>query len=126
MSYIALKHLHTTVITLTLLLFALRGAWMFAGSAMLERRWVKITPHILHTLLLASAFGVAWVGYGWPAGGPGWISAKLIGLLAYIALGIVALKPARPLKVRVSAFIGALAVFAYLVAVAYGKAIIPL
>jgi len=28
--------------------------------------------------------------------------------------------------VRVSAFIGALAVFAYLVAVAYGKAIIPL
>ena len=125
MSYIALKHLHTTIITLTLLLFILRGAWMFAGSAMLERRWVKITPHILHTLLLLSAFGVAWVGYGWPLGGPAWISVKFVGLLAYIALGVIALKPTRALNVRASAFVGALVVYGYLAAVAYAKSAIP-
>jgi len=125
MSYIALKHLHTTVVTLTLVLFVLRGFWMLRGYALLERRWMKITPHIVHALLLISAFGVAWVGWNWPLEPHAWINAKFIALLIYIALGVIALKPSRSGAVRGSAFAAALAVYGYMYSVALAKSPLP-
>jgi len=51
----------------------------------------------------------------------GWLTAKVMGLLAYIGLGMVALKPGRPRGVRLLAFVAALAAFAYIVSVALTK-----
>lgn len=121
MSYIALKHLHTTLATLTLLVFLLRGAWAMMGSAMLEKKWAKITPHVVYTLLLVSAFAVAWVGWGYPQVLHGWITAKLIALVVFIAAAVMAFRGHGGKKLRLDMFLVALVVYAYIVVVALTK-----
>lgn len=120
MPYIALKHLHLTFVVLSGLLFLVRGIWMLRDSARLQQRWVRIAPHIVDTLLLASAIGLAIVSHQYPGQMP-WLTAKVVALVAYIVLGTVALKRGRTRQARVLAFIGALASFAYIVAVAVTK-----
>ncbi len=59
MSYILLKHIHLTCVALTFILFSLRGFWMLSESALLQKKWVKIAPHVIDTLLLVSAIALA-------------------------------------------------------------------
>lgn len=124
MTYIALKHIHMTFAVLSGLLFLLRGCWMMADSALLQRRWVKIAPHLIDTLLLASAVGLALRG-GHNPFAQAWLSAKVVALVVYIVLGTVALKRGKTKSVRVAAFAGALAAFGYIVAVAVTKQPMP-
>ncbi|HAT33172.1 MAG TPA: regulator SirB [Janthinobacterium sp.] len=124
MSYFTLKHFHMGCAMLSGLFFLLRGCWMARDSALLQRRWVKIAPHLIDTLLLASALGlVLWSGQ-YPFA-QGWLTAKLLALVLYIVLGSIALKRGKTKAVRVSAFIAALAVFAYIALVAVSKQPLP-
>lgn len=120
--YLIAKQVHLTAVALTLLLFLARGGWMMTGSAMLARRWVRVLPHIVDTVLLLSALYLAIAVYGYPGNAVPWITAKLVALIAYIALGTVALKRGRTKPVRLAAFLAALAVFAYIVNTALTKA----
>jgi uncharacterized membrane protein SirB2 len=120
MDYLALKHIHVTFVALSGGLFFMRGLWMFAGSAQLHRRWVRILPHIVDTLLLASALGLAIWSQQYPLR-MDWLSAKVVALLAYIVLGSIALKHGRTRHIRAAAFVAALACFAYIAAVAATK-----
>lgn len=124
MDYTALKYLHALTVVVTLALFLLRGFWMLADSPRLQARWLKIAPHINDTLLLTAAIALLLVGSLNPLDHP-WIMAKIIGLLAYIGLGTVALKRGRTKSIRVKAMIAALGVFAYIIAVAVTKQVIP-
>ena len=117
MPYIALKHLHVTFVALSGLLFLVRGIWMLRASPRLQQRWARIVPHLVDTLLLASAVGLAVWSHQYPGRMP-WLTAKVVGLAAYIALGAIALKHGRTKGVRTAAFVGALACFAYIVSVA--------
>lgn len=125
MAYMIAKHLHTATVALTLILFLVRGGWMLADSGMLQRRWVRIAPHVIDTVLLLSALYLAIVVWGWPATPHGWITAKVAALVVYIGLGTVALKRGRTKAVRTAALVGALVVFGYLVAVALSKQVVP-
>ena len=120
------QHTHQLAAVATLALFLLRGYWMLADSAMLQRKWVRITPHIVDTVLLASALYLAIGLWGWPMTHHGWITAKLVALLAYIALGVIALKRGRTRTIRGCAFVAALVVFAYIVQTALTKTAWPL
>ena len=111
MAYSALKYLHMLTVTVTLALFLLRSFWMLGDSPRLRARWVRILPHANDTLLLLAAIGMLVAGRLDPLQQP-WILAKLLGLLAYIGLGTLALKH-RDKRVRVTALIAALAVFAW-------------
>jgi uncharacterized membrane protein SirB2 len=51
----------------------------------------------------------------------GWVTAKVIGLLAYILLGTVALKRGRTRGVRLAAFAAAILAYAWIVSVALSK-----
>ena len=117
MDYTALKTLHLATIAVTLALFVLRGAWMMADSPRLQARWVRIVPHLNDTLLLASGFGLAIMLGQYPLV-DGWLTAKLVALIAYIVLGTVALKRGKTRRTRIAAWIAALLVFGYIVAVA--------
>jgi uncharacterized membrane protein SirB2 len=117
MDYATLKTLHLTTVTLTLTLFLLRGAWMMAESSRLKARWVRIVPHINDTLLLASGIGLAVLIQQYPLV-HGWLTAKLFALIAYIVLGTVALKRGKTRAQRIAAWVAALLVFGYMVAVA--------
>ena len=55
----------------------------------------------------------------------GWLTAKVLGLLAYIVLGSIALRRGRTRAVRAAAFAGALLAAGYVVAVALAKDPLP-
>ena len=97
-------------------LFLVRGIWMLWAPERLQLRWVRIVPHVVDTLLLASALWLAW-----RIGPTSWIAAKVVALPLYIALGTVALKRGRTRGIRVSALISAVIVFGYVVSVAITK-----
>lgn len=115
--YFALKHLHLTAVALSFTLFALRAFWMLRESPQLQKRWVKIVPHIIDTVLLVSALSLAWMLQQYPFV-DGWLTAKVLALLAYIGLGTIALKRGKTRKVRIMALVGAVLSAGYIVAVA--------
>jgi uncharacterized membrane protein SirB2 len=120
MNYLLLKHFHMTCAALSGGFFLIRGTWMLAGSALLERRWVRTAPHIVDSLLLASAIGLAAWSHQYPGQMP-WLTAKVVALVVYIVLGAVALKYGRTKGIRTAALVGALATFGYIVATAVTK-----
>ena len=111
------KFVHELCALASFTLFALRGVWMLRDSPQLSRRWVKILPHAIDTLLLASAIALTLMLHQYPLT-HAWLSAKLVALLVYIGLGLVALHYGKTRSVRAAAWIGALAVFLYIASVA--------
>jgi uncharacterized membrane protein SirB2 len=80
-------------------------------------RAARTLPHVVDTVLLAPAIALAWALRLDPPSTP-WLAAKVVALLAYIALGMAALRPGRPPRLRVAAGGAALATFGYIVSVA--------
>ena len=117
MSYMLLKHIHVSCAVISFTLFFLRGIWSFNDSPIMRQRWIKIAPHVVDTLLLASALVLAFSIQQYPFV-DAWLTAKIIGLLVYIGLGFVALKYGKNKTARISAWLGAQAVFIYIVLVA--------
>ena len=111
------KFVHELCALASFTLFALRGVWMLRDSPQLARRWVKILPHGIDTLLLASAIALTLMLQQYPPT-HAWLSAKLAGLLVYIGLGLIALRYGKTRSVRAAAWIGALTVFLYIASVA--------
>ncbi len=120
MDYLAVKQLHIASAALSGGFFLLRGIWMLRDSALLHRRWVRVTPHIVDTVLLTSAIIMVVLSGQYPFA-QSWLSAKVIALVLYILLGTIALKRGRNKTTRVWAFIAALTVFAYIGSVAVTK-----
>lgn len=118
--YTGLKHLHMLCAVLSIVGFTVRGVWMLRDSAMLQKKWVKIAPHIIDTILLVTAFSMAFMVSQYPFTAD-WLTAKLIALIAYIVLGMVALKRGKTKPVRAVAFVLALITFAYILGVARSK-----
>ena len=117
MSFMLLKHTHVTCAVISFALFFLRGIWSFNGSPIMRQRWIKVVPHIVDTLLLASALALAFTIEQYPFV-DAWLTAKFFGLLLFITLGSVALKHGRTKAIRIAAWLGAQVVFAYIVLVA--------
>ena len=100
--------------------FFFRGILMLRGSPFLQVKWITITPHVVDTLLLVSAIVLA-SQWGWAALTMPWLLAKIVALLLYIGVGMVALRRGRTMVVRVYAWVIALGLFGYIVAVALTK-----
>ena len=120
MDYFALKLIHQIAVTLSITGFVARGAASLAGAAWVRGRLARTLPHVIDTVLLGSAVALAWLLQLNPLSTP-WLGAKIVGLLAYIGLGMVALKPGRAMAVRAGAFVAALATFSWIVSVALSK-----
>lgn len=115
--YLVIKHLHMTTAALSLLFFVVRAGWSVRGAPILQRRWVRVLPHVNDTLLLTlGVVLMAMLGF-WPHQHP-WLAAKLVALLAYIGLGTVAIKRGRSPAVRAVAAAAAVATFTYMVGAA--------
>ena len=118
--YTTVKAVHVASVIASYCLFSMRGYWMVRGSTLLQARWTKIVPHVVDTVLLASAITLAVLLRAWPLDSP-WLAAKIVGLVVYVVLGTIALKRGKTLRGRVAALIAAQAVFFYIVAVAVTK-----
>jgi len=116
-AYLAAKSIHVGCVVISLAGFGLRGLLMLAGSPRLSARFVRVAPHVIDTLLLASALWLCWLLGQYPFV-HAWLTAKVLGLLAYIGFGTVALRRGRTRPVRIAALLAALGSAAYVVAVA--------
>ena len=92
---------------------------MTASPQRLAQRWARIVPHVVDTVLLASALWLAWqIGFGANAS---WLGAKIVALIIYIVVGTIALKRGRTRNMRIAALAGAIVTFGYIVSVAVTK-----
>ena len=118
--YIILKFIHLATAFISIAGFIIRGIWMIQASAILQRRWMRIAPHINDTVLLVSAIALVMITLQYP-GPTTWINAKIAALLLYIILGTVALKRGKTKQIRIISGMLALLTFAYIVMVAISK-----
>ena len=117
-----LKLIHVSCVVLSFSGFFLRGVWMLSDSIMLQKRWVKIFPHIVDTTLLSSALIMLYTRQ-WSVLDHQWLQVKILALLVYIGLGMLALKPGRSKVVRSAAWLAGLLVFVFIVSVAFTKSV---
>jgi uncharacterized membrane protein SirB2 len=126
MGYATLKLIHVSAVTISFLGFVARGLGVLSGASWPRDRLARTLPHLVDTVLLLSAAGMLWLLRLSPWA-LSWLQAKIIGLVVYVALGVLALRPvsaARPERsrtLRLMAWIGALGVFGYIVSVALVK-----
>ena len=117
MSYALLKTIHVSAVMVSLSIFVMRGLWMMYAPQKLQGRAARIVPHVVDTILLASAIALAAISRQYPFA-HSWLTAKVVALLLYIALGTIALHRGHTRRQRIIAWLLALAVFGYIVAVA--------
>lgn len=122
--YATLKLIHVSCVATSYALFFVRGVWLLRDSHWLRRRWVRIVPHVIDTLLLGSAITLALMLHQYPFVA-GWLTAKVVALVGYIGLGMVALRFARTRRTQLAAWLAAQVVFIYIVAVALTRNPLP-
>lgn len=120
MDYGTLRLVHQTAVALSVSGFAVRGLAAFAGAAWVRSRPARTVPHVVDTVLLASGLAMVWMIRLTPGNAP-WLAAKLTGLVLYVALGVLALRPGRPPALRVTAWFAALATVGWIASVAITK-----
>jgi len=112
-----LKTLHVTCVLLSGTGFFIRGIWMMRESEWLNHKMVKIVPHVVDTVLLVSAIALMFRIQQYPVT-HSWLTAKVIGLFAYIGFGMMALRRGKTKQQRILFWCLALLAFTYIVGVA--------
>lgn len=108
---------HMLAAYLSIGLFVARGFLMFNNSEWFHHRLMRTVPSAVDTILLASALVLMFLVSQYPFVDH-WLTAKVVGLVGYIVLGAIALGSGeRAGNVRIIAFLGAIAVFAYVILV---------
>ena len=103
------KHLHITLAVISVSFFTLRFAWLMLNSEQLNRKWVRIAPHIIDTLLLVIG-AIMVVQLAINPFEQVWLAEKLLALAAYVFSGVYTLKFAKDRMMQI---------FGYVVAVAW-------
>lgn len=117
-TYYFILYTHITCAALSIILFTLRGIWMMTDSSLLQLRVVRILPHVIDTVLLLAAIALTFLINQFPIVSH-WLTVKLVALIVYISLGMVALRLGKTKTQRIVAFFLALIVFSFIVSVAY-------
>ncbi|MBI2383405.1 MAG: SirB2 family protein [Gammaproteobacteria bacterium] len=122
--YFALKtvHLATVVGALFSLFFVSYLGWL--APERLRQPAVQRLTLANNGLLLASALALMWASGQYPFA-QGWLTAKLLGFVAYIVLARVAMAPAVSTPLRAPAVAGSLACLIYIAWVARAHSATP-
>ena len=118
--YMMAKHLHMTAVGISILLFVIRFLYGQMNPDFLQKKWVKIAPHIIDTVLLLSAIWLCIILSQYPFVN-GWLTFKVIGVIGYIFLGLIALKKAKTPPIKWASFFAALIILALTAKVAVTK-----
>jgi uncharacterized membrane protein SirB2 len=102
-----LAHTHMLMAMLTIAVFVLQGILALAAPGVLRHKAMRIIPHVIYTLLLVTALTLL-VVHGWNPFAFGWITMKIILLIAFIGLGIIAFRPNFPPATRAACWVVAL------------------
>ena len=86
MNYLLLKYIHILCVAVSFSLFCVRGLWILKVYPPAPERWVRALPHVIDTVLLASALSMVVISplVRWPL----WIQAKLALVAIFVALAL--------------------------------------
>lgn len=120
MSYLAIKQAHIVLAVISILGFVVRWNWKRTGHRFANTRAVRTVPHAVDTLLLAAGVWLALEIAQYPLT-HAWLTAKLAGLVAYILLGMIAMRSTPGSRRSTLAFVAAIVVFAWIASIARSK-----
>lgn len=109
--YPQIKQFHILLALLSGAIFALRGAFALAGARWPQALPVKWLSYAVDTSLLTAALMLLTI-LPWAMFANGWLLAKIALIVAYVVLGVFAMRPARTRRTRAICYLAALLVFA--------------
>ncbi len=116
-----LKHIHLLFVALLVVSFVGRVILAEFKPAIMRQKWLKIAPHVFDTLLLLSGLALVIQG-NWLMGDYDWLVAKILVLLIFIGLGVLAMR--NDGKTRWLAFAGAMVCLLFIAGVAVSKQVL--
>ncbi len=119
MLYTIIKHIHVTTAILSGILLFWRGGRALLGYSNNGFAY-RVLPHIIDTVLLASAIYLAYLMHQYPFV-HAWLTAKVVVLFAYIFFAYMAVKKAKGFFPILIYLLLALASFVYIVGTAHYK-----
>jgi uncharacterized membrane protein SirB2 len=115
--YPQVKWVHVWMVIASGSLFAMRGAGMLMGSSLGMSAPVRYLSYAIDTTLFTAALMLATMLHQYPFV-HGWLTAKVMLLIAYIVLGSYALKRGATKQIRVFYLIAALLTYLLIAAIA--------
>ena len=108
---------HVGAVALSGCVFCVRGLLRIAGKPAANHPALRVASIAIDTTLLAAAVLLTLIVHRYPFVNA-WLTAKVLLLTLYIALGSVALKRARTRSARIAALLAAWTAFAFIIDVA--------
>lgn len=115
--YPQIKAFHIFVALLSGSLFALRGGFALAGARWPNAAVVRYSSYAIDTALLTAALMLATILPG-AMFANGWLAVKILLIVAYVVLGVFAMRRAKTQRTRLVSYVAALLVFVSIYAVA--------
>jgi uncharacterized membrane protein SirB2 len=115
--YPQIRHVHILAVVLSGSLFALRGAFALAGARWPHAAGTRYLSYAIDTTLLTAALMLLTILPG-AMFANGWLATKLALVVAYVVLGVLALRRGRTRGIRLGCFVAALLVFATIFGIA--------
>jgi len=105
--YPVIKHLHLTLVAASVLFFLVRFVLHLRQSPIMDKKLVKIAPHVIDTFLLLSGLLLCVLIKQYPFVDP-WLTEKIGAVVAYIFLAAISLKAQKSTLFKVFAALGAI------------------
>ena len=115
--YLQIKHFHVFVAILSGTIFAVRGAFLLGGAHWPQALPVKWLSYAVDTALLTAALMLLTL-LPWSMFANGWLLVKITLVVAYVVLGVFALRRGRTPRTRAACYVAALLVFAAIYSIA--------
>ena len=116
--YPQVRNVHILAVAASGSLFLLRGLFLNVLGASWPRalavRWLS---YAIDTTLLTAAFILMTISKQYPFV-HGWLTVKVLLLMVYVALGVLAFRPGGPKRQRIALWLAALVVFGFIISVA--------
>ena len=109
--YPQIKQFHIFIALLSGSLFAVRGAFALAGARWPRALPVKWLSYAIDTSLLTAAMMLLTI-LPWAMFANGWLITKVVLIVAYVVLGVLAMRPQRTRRARALYYAAALLAFA--------------
>jgi uncharacterized membrane protein SirB2 len=115
--YSQIKFVHVAAVMTSGALFAIRGGALHLGAAWPMAAPLRYLSYTVDTVLLTAALMLATSLHQYPFV-HGWLTTKVLLLVAYVGLGTYALKRGRTRRTRITSWLGALGVYGFIISVA--------
>ncbi|MCE0494461.1 SirB2 family protein [Vibrio salinus] len=107
--YLLVKNVHILTVLISVVLLTFRFVLMLRDSGKKHHRFLNVFPHVNDSVLLLSGVYLIYLTGSLPfTSSAPWLTEKLMCVVAYIALGLYALKFGKTKWLRTFAFLGAL------------------